>query len=218
MTVPALTLAFVWGAVVAPPAGAHAVFQGVRSVPADVDAPLTMFVPHERDEATYNVKVIVAVASGWRAVACVPKPTWACSIGTAGGSEAITYAKDAGAARAEDETFEFTLHSPGPGDTASFPTRQVYSDAEAVDWSGPPGSPEPAPLLRTLEAGRTAAPAETTTSTTTPTPEPTASSASIDTASAEARATGSPFVLVGGLVSVVVVLAVAATRRRRREP
>lgn len=225
VTLPALTIATVWGVAGTKPAAAHAVFQGVRSVPADADSRLAMFVPHERDEATYNVEIVIAVASGWRAVGCASKPTWTCSLGTSNSSASITYTKEAGATRAEDETFEFTLHSPGPSVTSAFPTRQVYSDAEAVDWTGPPGSSQPAPLLRTLGTDSTAAPSAApmdppAAPRSTTTAEPRASAVAIDTASADVEASGSALPVIGVAVVVALGAGVAAigVLRHRRAP
>lgn len=170
----ALALALLWSAGFATPAGAHATFQGVKSVPPDADAAVTLYVPHERDEGTYNVKVLVAVASGWRPVSCATKDTWTCVIEQSGDVQLITFTKAEGSARAEDETFGFTVHSPaGAASAASagFPTQQVYNSGEGVNWSGAPGSAEPAPLLTTLAAGEAA-----------PTPGPTPESAPGSTA------------------------------------
>jgi uncharacterized protein YcnI len=153
---PAVLLA--WVAAGATPAQAHATFE-TKVVPPDGEGAVTMLVPHERDEATYNVRVLIAVPPGWTALDCRSKETWTCELGDANGAPTITFAKEAGAARAEDERFEFAVRSPGPGAAGSFPTQQVYSNGEVVSWSGAPGSPEPAALLQTAAAGQAAVPA-----------------------------------------------------------
>jgi hypothetical protein len=63
------------------------------------------------------------------------------------GRATITYAKAAGAERAEDEAFGFTLHAPATPGTFAVLTRQVYSDGTAVDWVGAAGDARPAPEL-----------------------------------------------------------------------
>ncbi len=188
------------GVVCAGPAGAHAQFQGVKSVAPNTDSPITMFVPHERDETKYNVKIVVAVASGWQAVSCEQKSTWTCVLGQSGGSSVITFAKDVGAARDEDETFVFTVHSHEGIVTSPFPTQQVYDDGEAVNWSGPPGSAEPAPLLRTLEPGQSAAPVEPATPTEHAAPATTADPGALGTASVAPVPSASATPLDAGIV------------------
>ena len=67
----------------APPrVDAHAVFVGApASVAADTDIALTMNVPHERDDTTYNVEVAIRLPEGWTGLSCQSKPTWTCAIG-----------------------------------------------------------------------------------------------------------------------------------------
>ena len=148
--VPVLGLVLAWGMAGALPAQAHAEFEA-KAVPPDAETTVQLNVPHERDEATYNVEVSVAVPEGWQAVTCARKETWTCSVGESNGAVLVTFRKEEGSARddAQDQAFEFTVLSPGAGATGAFKTHQVYNSGEAVDWSGPPGSDTPAALLRT---------------------------------------------------------------------
>ncbi len=134
-------------------ADAHAVFVGApASVAADTDIALTVSVPHERDDTTYNVGVAIQLPEGWTGSSCPSKPTWTCVIGRESGHDVIRYAKDDGAAPAEDEIFVIDVHTgPTPG-TASFPTLQTYNTGETVAWIGEPGTAEPAPSLQVISA------------------------------------------------------------------
>lgn len=138
---------------------AHAVFVGApASVVADNDVSLTMNVPHERDDATYNVGVAIRLPEGWGGVACQAKPTWTCTIGIESARTVIRYTKDAGADPAEDETFLFTVHAATTPGTVSFQTLQTYNTGEVVAWIADPGSDEPAPNLQVTAAPPTAPP------------------------------------------------------------
>lgn len=129
------------------PASAHATFS-VSSVPADSQVTLYMDVPHERADGIYNVKVVVAVPTGWSAVGCQQKATWSCGVGTQSGRQVVQFTKAAGSGPAEDEGFVLTVRTGGVG-TSSVPVLQTYSTGEEVGWIGAPGSPLPAPVLRT---------------------------------------------------------------------
>ena len=128
-------------------ASAHATFS-VASVPADSQVTLYMDVPHERADGIYNVKVVVAMPAGWSAVGCQQKATWSCGIGSQSGRQVVQFTKAAGAGPAEDEGFVLTVRTGGVG-TSSVPVLQTYSTGEEVGWIGAPGSPLPAPVLRT---------------------------------------------------------------------
>jgi hypothetical protein len=140
----------------ASPAAAHAVFVGApQAVQTDTHQQLTMSVPHERDDTTYNVDVAIAMPAGWSPQSCEPKATWTCSIGASGDRQVVHYVKSAGAAQAEDETFRFTVRAPATVGTFSFPTVQTYNTGETVRWIDPAGGAEPAPQLRTVASGVT---------------------------------------------------------------
>lgn len=128
-------------------AAAHATFS-VSSVPADSQVTLYMDVPHERADGIYNVKVVVAMPTGWSAVGCQQKATWSCGIGSQSGRQVVQFTKAAGSGPAEDEGFVLTVRTGGVG-TSSLPVLQTYSTGEEVGWIGAPGSPLPAPVLRT---------------------------------------------------------------------
>lgn len=128
---------------------AHAAFLGApASVAPDTDIALTMSVPHERDDATYNVGIAIRLPEGWAGIACQNKPTWACSIGAESGFDVVRFEKDPSSAPAEDETFAITVHTGTTQGSASFPTVQTYNTGEEVAWIGAPGSAEPAPFLQ----------------------------------------------------------------------
>lgn len=220
----------------APPAAAQAVFQGTTTVPPYADSTVTMYVPHERDEQTYNVQVVVAFAAGWQPVACETKPTWTCALGSAGETSLVTFAKDEDAQRAEDETFVFTVHSPGPSTSAGFPTQQVYNTGEGINWSGPPGSAEPAPVLHTGDAAATPAPTATPPAptlapapATAPVASPTSALAGDAVPAALEEADDGGFPAAAGFVAVLVLIVVGPAavvyrlrrgvrRRRAAEP
>ena len=123
---------------------AHAVFVNApANVPADTDIDLTMNVPHERDDTTFNVDVAIQLPAGWNGVVCQVKPTWTCTMGTESGHVVVRFVKDSGAGPAEDETFQYTAHAGPNSGTASFPTLQTYNTGEVVAWIGEPGSSDP---------------------------------------------------------------------------
>jgi Domain of unkown function (DUF1775) len=144
---------------------AHATFLNApASVPADTDIALTMSVPHERDDTTFNVDVAIQLPDGWTGVACQTKPTWTCTMPNEAGHVVVRYVKDAGADPAEDETFQYTAHVGPTVETVSFPTLQTYNTGEVVAWIGDPGGSDPAPTLEVTAAPPTTPP---------PTPAPT---------------------------------------------
>lgn len=150
----------------ASPAGAHARFVGApASFPVGTDQNLSLEVPHERDDATFNTEVKIAVGEGWQPLACTEKPTWTCSIGAEAGRDVVHFIKDPGAGPAEDETFQFRVRTASTVGTYPFPTIQIYNTGEEVAWIGGSGSTEPAPVLKTSPPGGTT---ETTSPTTSP--------------------------------------------------
>jgi Domain of unkown function (DUF1775) len=139
---------------------AHAVFVNTpASISADTDVALSMSVPHERDDTTYNVDVAIQLPDGWTGVACATKATWTCTMANESGHVVIQYVKDAGAAPAEDETFQYTAHAGSVLGTVEFPTLQTYNTGEVVAWIGAPGGGDPAPTLEVTAAPPTTPPA-----------------------------------------------------------
>lgn len=154
-------------------ASAHATFSGAPpAIEAGREVALTMDVPHERDDRTYNVEVVVAMASGWSVRSCEPKPTWTCGPATVDGRAVLRFVKDAGAAPAEDETFRFALLAPAAAGTYAFATLQTYDTGEVVRWIGAAGSASPAPQLEVTGTApaTTVAPAPPSSPSTTATP------------------------------------------------
>jgi hypothetical protein len=137
------------------PAGAHAYFNGVTSVPANAQRTLVMIVPHELEDGIYNTKVEIAVPNAWQVQGCTAQATWSCSSANDGAFRVITWTKGAGQPPAGDEAFEFRVRSASSAGTWAFPTIQTYSDGTEAAWIGEPDAPEPAPRLQTTPAGAT---------------------------------------------------------------
>jgi uncharacterized protein YcnI len=178
---------------------AHAVFVNApATIPADSDVVLTMNVPHERDDTTYNVDVAMQLPEGWTGVACQTKATWTCTMPTESGHVVIRFVKDAGAPPAEDEAFQFTAHAGPAQGTVSIPTLQTYNTGEVVAWIGDPNASEPAPTLQVGPAAPTTppvTPAPTNPADTAPpaTPAPTAApTTAIPTSTVPSTSTTSP--------------------------
>ncbi len=154
-------------------AGAHATFS-TSSVPADSDVTLYMDVPHERADTVYNTRVVVAMPTGWQATGCQNKATWSCGIGSQDGRQVVTFTKAAGAPRAEDEGFVLSVHTGSAVGSFSVPVLQTYNTGELVSWIGGSGSPNPAPVLRTVASAPppTAPPATAPPATAAPAPVP----------------------------------------------
>jgi hypothetical protein len=160
-------------------ADAHATFVNPpSSVTPDTDVALTMNVPHERGSGPYNVAIAVGLPTGWRAVSCQSQATWSCVTGIEGTRTVIRYSKDAGAARAQDETFHFTVHTGTTLGTFAVPTVQTYSTGEQVAWIQDPTGAEPAPTLTVAGTAPPTTPTTTTAPATTAGPETTTTTSS----------------------------------------
>jgi uncharacterized protein YcnI len=159
----------------AAPAGAHATLN-VSAVPINTVQSLSMDVPHERADTVYNVSVVVALPdeAGWSAVDCQAQVTWTCQLTTQDGRKVVRFAKNPGAPRGNDEIFNFRVQVPGVIGSFAFPTVQTYNTNETVYWIGAPGTPEPAPVLRTQEQSL---PPQTSPPTSAPTHVPTPTTA-----------------------------------------
>jgi len=167
---------------VAARADAHAEFVDPPAVvAADADVPVTLFVEQERGTTTHTVGVTVALPAGWTGVSCAATPTWTCALATDGGRAVIRFAKDTGAAAAEDEHFTFTVHSGTTAGSVAFPTVQTYGNGEVVRWIEAEGSELPAP---TLQAGAGTVAPTTAAPTAAPTAATTTAGASASTAPA----------------------------------
>ncbi|MEO5837996.1 MAG: DUF1775 domain-containing protein [Acidimicrobiales bacterium] len=145
---------------------AHALFVGAPSgYPTNTDQNLTLNVPHERDDVTYNVAVSVRIPMSWAALSYQSKPTWTCSIDVVGGRQVFRFTKNPGAEVAEDETFQFAVRTGSTVGSFPFETTQTYNTGEVVSWIGAAGTERPAPMLSTVAGGTTP---QTTPSTTNP--------------------------------------------------
>ena len=156
---------------------AHVEFEAApATVAPDSDIPLTLHVANEGEGPDdFTVGVAVRLPEGWTGVSCEEKPTWTCEITEVSQRVEIHFDKDEGAAPAEDETFEFTLHSSATLGTATFPTLQTYSTSGEVGWVGDPDTEFPAPTLEVADPAAettTTAAAPTTAATTPPTTVP----------------------------------------------
>ena len=145
---------------------AHVEFQDApATVAPNSDIALTLHVANEREATNFNVAVAMQLPEGWTGVSCETKPTWKCEITTVSERVEIHFDKDEGAAPAEDEIFEFTLHSAANLGTATFPTLQTYNTGEEVGWIGDPASDAPAPTLEVADQATTTTVADAATTT-----------------------------------------------------
>ena len=198
-------------------ASAHAVFVGApNGVPTNSEQALSMGVPHERDDTTYNVDIVIAMPAGWQPLSCQTKSTWSCSIGTSGDRQVIHFVKAAGASVAEDETFQFSVRAASTVGSFSFPTIQTYNTGEVVRWIDAAGGAEPAPTLATLpscvEPQTTAptttvdhSPQPTTPATTRPTLAPTPAPTTPAPTTAAPPTTTPPTIITSSTTSTTVV-------------
>lgn len=190
------------------------------TVAADSDIALTLFVEDERDEATYNERIAIRLPEGWTGLACESKPTWTCTIVVESQRVVIRYTKDEGAAPAEDETFNITLHSGTNLGTATFPILQTYNTGEEVGWIGDPGLDNEAPTLEVAGVAPATPPAETTTipptTTVAPTPAPTTLANTLPPTSAPSTAAAST-TTTGAPTDTAVILAPTVTQPSEAE-
>jgi hypothetical protein len=151
------------------PADAHAVFTcptdssvacAAAAVAPDVEQALILSVPNERTDADGNVAVDINVPDGWQARSCLPQETWTCTAGFEAGEgdrpdrQVVRFHKADGAARADDETFRFTVLTAANPGAYPFLVNQTYrGDPEPVRWNGEGGSARPAPGLSVLLPG-----------------------------------------------------------------
>ena len=158
-------------------ASAHATFTGAPgAIDAGTELTLSMDVPHERDDTTYNVDVVVAMPAGWVARSCEAAATWTCRTDTVDTRAVVRFTKAAGSGPAQDETFRFVVRAAPTAGRYAFPTVQTYNTGEVVRWIGAAGSAEPSPVLQVVGSAPvpTEAPATTATPpTTVPAPAPT---------------------------------------------
>ncbi len=197
---------------------AHAEFENApASVDADSDIALTLFVEDERDEATYNEKVAVRLPEGWTGVACESKPTWTCAIVVESQRVVIRFTKDEGAAPAEDETFNITLHSGTNLGTATFPVLQTYNTGEEVGWIGDPGLDNEAPTLEVAGDAPVTPPTTTTTIPPTTTVVPTSAPTTVASTLPPTSAPSTSAATTGAPTDTALILAPTATQPSEAE-
>ena len=202
-------------------ADAHAEFVGApASVAPDSDVSLTMNVPHERDDATYNTGVAVQLPAGWTMVSCQSKATWTCASSNDAGRTVVRFTKADGAGPAEDETFRFVLRTGTDGGTFPLPTVQTYNTGEVVRWIEGASGAEPAPALTvsgsapaTTAVATTAAPVDTTAAApaTTAAPETTAAATTAAPTTAATPATTTTAAATTTTAAATTTTAAAAT-------
>jgi uncharacterized protein YcnI len=126
---------------------AHAEFVSKTSVPANTDQKLTVNVPEEKGADVHNTKVVFVVPAGFAVSGCDEKREWTCAVSEgSNGRSLVTYTRSSGAD--PDGRFTFGVHTPGKAGDYPFQTNQTYSDNTTNRWAGPPGSDNPAPVLK----------------------------------------------------------------------
>ena len=128
-------------------AWAHAEFVGQTSAPAGSDQKLTLNVPEEKGPDVHSTRVVFVVPAGFTVSGCDQKPDWGCEVGSgSNGRTLVTYIRSSGTN--PDGHFSFGVRTPDKAGDYPFPTNQSYSDNTTMRWSGPPGSDNPAPVLK----------------------------------------------------------------------
>lgn len=101
--------------------------------------------PNERRTAT--VRIEASFPPGLAVSALEPKPGWSVEP-RRDPSGAIVGAVWTGALPpAATEVFGVAAVNPSTGEALTWRFTQVYADGETVEWSGPPGSRTPAPVV-----------------------------------------------------------------------
>lgn len=121
-------------------------------------------VPNERDDAS-TTKVEIEFPHAFASVSFQPKPGWKRTVKMVEFDEPIEAFGDqvtegvgtvtwsgGEIAPGEFETFYFSAGTVPEGELV-FPSLQTYSNGRVVRWIGPPGSDEPAPVVRALDLG-----------------------------------------------------------------
>jgi len=125
----------------------HAEFVGQTSAPAGTDQKLTLNVPEEKGPDVHNTRVVFVVPADFKVSGCDQKPDWGCEVGSgSNGRTLVTYTRSSGSN--PDGHFSFGVRTPDKAGDYPFPTNQSYSDDTTMRWSGPPGSDNPAPVLK----------------------------------------------------------------------
>jgi len=143
----------------APAAFAHFAFVP-GEVPARSFARLQISVPNEEPNAS-TVRVALQIPESVVFVRVPPTQGWTVNVerepldepllvGNRRVDDRISVVEWSGGeiAGTDSQSFAIRLAVPrGAGETFAFPATQTYSDDQVVQWVGPPGSDNPAPLL-----------------------------------------------------------------------
>jgi periplasmic copper chaperone A len=105
-------------------------------------AKYTVRVPNESDSAS-TTKVEVKMPAGFEEVSVQPKPGW--TVKLEGGVLTISGGK---IGPGQFDEFSFSAQNPKAAGGLTFPAVQTYDDGKVVNWTGQPGTDEPAPVVK----------------------------------------------------------------------
>jgi uncharacterized protein YcnI len=135
----ALGAALAAALVAASPAFAHAEISP-NQVQAKEDQLFTLVVPTEKKRAT-TIRVDLTLPEGFEIDSFVPNHDWQ----RIASDRSVTW-NGGSVPEGEAAAFEFVGAAENAEDY-TFSVRQIYSDGSVVEWSGPPDSDTPAPVL-----------------------------------------------------------------------
>ena len=139
------------------PAWAHSTIEP-QTVPPSSDQRLTAKVPVEPGQHSgpepdvnkrHNTRVTVEIPDGFTATACEPKPGWSCQVVAKSDKvpHHVAYNRQAGPFEKTD-VFAFAVRTPAKAGDYAFEINQTYSEGDVSHWDGPPGSANPAAIVK----------------------------------------------------------------------
>lgn len=105
-------------------------------------AKYTVRVPNESDSAS-TIKVEVKLPAGFEGASVQPKPGWVVEL--TGGVLTLSGGK---IGPGQFDEFSFSARNPEAPADLIFPAIQTYDDGKVVNWTGQPGSDEPAAVVK----------------------------------------------------------------------
>src|ERR687896_1908249 len=135
--------------VMSAPALAHVVVSPEVVTAGDYET-LTVSVPTEKEIPTTNIRVVVP--EGFLLSGVQPVPGWEHTFQEDGGVvSAVTFT---GGEIRPREFQQFLLQAQAPEEPGEYPWKaiQTYEDGSVVEWTGPPDSEEPAPVVEVVPA------------------------------------------------------------------